>query len=36
MDINERKNQDCSLIITVDTIEILKLCFLECGCRLMN
>ncbi len=36
MNSNESKKREHSLIIIVDTIEILKLCFEECGNRLMN
>ncbi len=29
-------NENADLVITVDTLEILKLCYLECGCVSMN
>ncbi len=36
MNTNESEKQKQDLIITVDILEILKLCYLECGSRLMN
>lgn len=36
MQINEHIKLEFDLVHTVDLDEILTLCFMECGCRLMN
>jgi hypothetical protein len=36
MEINKNEKTERNLIYTVDLDEILMLCFMECGYRLMN